>query len=229
MEEIRSKVEARVPGVSDRTGAIDGGPDRRPDRGAATGADQDLLRRPDHAQHDRPERGGCDRQGPGRGGCERRHQSRRRRARTAYPCRMRRRPKAWTRKASRRPSRTWCEGNVATQFQTGPKTIGIRVRVAGALALTDTQLGQLQIRAPDGHLFALDRVAERVTVTGPAGSEPRQPQAHGGGDGAYRRPRSGLDHCRRAEGARDRQSAALPACTTSSAVCINSSRSPSRV
>jgi CzcA family heavy metal efflux pump len=58
------------------------------------------------------------------------------------------------------------EGNVATQFQNGPKTVGIRVRVAGALALTDTQLGQLQIRAPDGHLFALNRVATRVTVTG---------------------------------------------------------------
>jgi CzcA family heavy metal efflux pump len=58
------------------------------------------------------------------------------------------------------------EGNVATQFQVGPKTVAIRVRVAGALALTDTQLGQLQIRAPDGHLFALDRVATRVAVTG---------------------------------------------------------------
>jgi CzcA family heavy metal efflux pump len=58
------------------------------------------------------------------------------------------------------------EGNVATQFQVGPKTIGIRVRVAGAGGLTDTRLGQLQIRAPDGHLFALSRVAERVVVTG---------------------------------------------------------------
>ena len=58
------------------------------------------------------------------------------------------------------------QGNIATQFQNGPKTVGIRVRVAGAFALTDTQLGQLQIRAPDGHLFALDRVASRVTVTG---------------------------------------------------------------
>jgi CzcA family heavy metal efflux pump len=58
------------------------------------------------------------------------------------------------------------EGNVATQFQNGPKTVGIRVRVAGALALTDTQLGQLQIRAPDGHLFVLNRVATRVSVTG---------------------------------------------------------------
>jgi multidrug efflux pump subunit AcrB len=58
------------------------------------------------------------------------------------------------------------EGNVATQFQSGPKTVGVRVRVAGALTLTDTQLGQLQIRAPDGHLFALNRVADQVTVTG---------------------------------------------------------------
>jgi multidrug efflux pump subunit AcrB len=58
------------------------------------------------------------------------------------------------------------EGNVATQFQSGPKTVGVRVRVAGAMKLTDTQLGQLQIRAPDGHLFALDRVADQVTVTG---------------------------------------------------------------
>ncbi|HEY1998942.1 efflux RND transporter permease subunit [Paraburkholderia sp.] len=58
------------------------------------------------------------------------------------------------------------QGNVATQFQSGPKTVGVRVRVGGALRLTDTQLGQLQIRAPDGHLFALNRVAERVAVSG---------------------------------------------------------------
>jgi multidrug efflux pump subunit AcrB len=58
------------------------------------------------------------------------------------------------------------EGNVATQFQSGPKTVGVRVCVAGAMTLTDTQLARLQIRAPDGHLFALNRVAELVTVTG---------------------------------------------------------------
>ncbi|CAG4885800.1 efflux RND transporter permease subunit [Paraburkholderia gardini] len=58
------------------------------------------------------------------------------------------------------------QGSVATQFQSGPRTVGVRVRVAGALTLTDTQLGELQIRAPDGHLFALKRVADRVTVTG---------------------------------------------------------------
>ncbi|MGH8779997.1 efflux RND transporter permease subunit [Paraburkholderia sp.] len=58
------------------------------------------------------------------------------------------------------------EGNVATQFQNGPKTVGVRVSIDGALKLTDTQLGRLQIRAPDGHLFALTRVADIVAVTG---------------------------------------------------------------
>jgi len=58
------------------------------------------------------------------------------------------------------------QGDVATQFQSGPKTVGVRVRAAGALELTDTQLGQLQIRAPDGHLFALNRVTDRVIVSG---------------------------------------------------------------
>jgi CzcA family heavy metal efflux pump len=58
------------------------------------------------------------------------------------------------------------DGDVATQFEEGPKRVGARVRVAGALALTDTQFGQLRIRAPDGHLFALARVADRIVVTG---------------------------------------------------------------
>jgi CzcA family heavy metal efflux pump len=58
------------------------------------------------------------------------------------------------------------QGTVATDFQSGPKTVGVRVRVAGAMTMTDTEFGQLQIRAPDGHLFALRRVADRVTVTG---------------------------------------------------------------
>ncbi|MEM5387771.1 efflux RND transporter permease subunit [Paraburkholderia phymatum] len=58
------------------------------------------------------------------------------------------------------------EGSVATQFQSGPKTVGVRVRVANALSLTDTQLGQLLVRAPDGHLFPVGRVADMVKVTG---------------------------------------------------------------
>lgn len=58
------------------------------------------------------------------------------------------------------------QGTVATQFEAGPKVIGIRVRVTGAQTLNDTELAQLPIRAPDGHLFALGRVADRVVLTG---------------------------------------------------------------
>ncbi|WP_459625263.1 efflux RND transporter permease subunit [Burkholderia sp. 3C] len=58
------------------------------------------------------------------------------------------------------------QGSVATQYQVGPKTIGVRVQVAGARRLTDTELGRLSIRAPDGHLFALSRVATPETVSG---------------------------------------------------------------
>lgn len=58
------------------------------------------------------------------------------------------------------------DGDVATQFQQGPKTIGVRVRAGGSMKLTDTALGQLLIRAPDGHLFPLKRVAKRVVLTG---------------------------------------------------------------
>ncbi|MGR9580517.1 efflux RND transporter permease subunit [Pandoraea sputorum] len=57
-------------------------------------------------------------------------------------------------------------GNVATTYQVGVKAMGIRVQLAGAKALTDTGLAQLLLRAPDGHLFPLDRVAKLVPVTG---------------------------------------------------------------
>jgi CzcA family heavy metal efflux pump len=57
-------------------------------------------------------------------------------------------------------------GDVATQFQQGSKTIGIRVRVDGAAALTDTALGHLLVRAPDGHLFPISRVADLIHVSG---------------------------------------------------------------
>ncbi|ERJ40935.1 efflux RND transporter permease subunit [Burkholderia cepacia] len=58
------------------------------------------------------------------------------------------------------------EGNVATQFQQGPKTVGVRVWVANATRTNGTGLGELQIRAPDGHLFPLDRVTDLITVSG---------------------------------------------------------------
>ncbi len=58
------------------------------------------------------------------------------------------------------------EGNVATQFQQGSKTVGVRVWVANATSMNGTGLGELQIRAPDGHLFPLKRVTDRITVSG---------------------------------------------------------------
>ena len=58
------------------------------------------------------------------------------------------------------------EGNVATQFQQGSKTVGVRVWVANAISMNGTGLGELQIRAPDGHLFPLKRVTDRITVSG---------------------------------------------------------------
>ncbi|MBV6303539.1 efflux RND transporter permease subunit [Candidimonas humi] len=58
------------------------------------------------------------------------------------------------------------QGSVATQFQQGPRMVGVRVRVDHASTLTDTQLGQLLVRAPDGHLFPLTRVARLIKVSG---------------------------------------------------------------
>ncbi|KVL40394.1 efflux RND transporter permease subunit [Burkholderia sp. MSMB1835] len=58
------------------------------------------------------------------------------------------------------------EGSVATQYQQGPKTVGVRVRVADAAGMNGTGLGAMQIRAPDGHLFPLDRVTDRITISG---------------------------------------------------------------
>lgn len=58
------------------------------------------------------------------------------------------------------------QGVVATSFTQGSKTVGIRVRTAGAMALDEQQLANLQLRAPDGHLFPLKRVAQLVPVVG---------------------------------------------------------------
>jgi len=57
-------------------------------------------------------------------------------------------------------------GVVATQSPQVGKSIGIRVWMPGATALRIPQLQQLPIRAPDGHLFPLSRVATLTTVSG---------------------------------------------------------------
>ncbi|HUW49528.1 MAG TPA: efflux RND transporter permease subunit [Sulfuricella sp.] len=57
-------------------------------------------------------------------------------------------------------------GNVTTEIQQGPKMVGVRVWTPAVLRDTDTKLDRLQLRAPDGHLFPLKRVAEIVAVSG---------------------------------------------------------------
>ena len=57
-------------------------------------------------------------------------------------------------------------GNVTTQIPRGPKLIGVRVWTARDVRATVPDLEKLQLRAPDGHLFPLKRVATLQSVTG---------------------------------------------------------------
>ncbi|HEY2257231.1 MAG TPA: efflux RND transporter permease subunit [Variovorax sp.] len=57
-------------------------------------------------------------------------------------------------------------GSVAGQTLQGTKTVGIRLWVPPALRASDTAIGQALLRAPDGHLFPIGRVARLVAVTG---------------------------------------------------------------
>jgi CzcA family heavy metal efflux pump len=57
-------------------------------------------------------------------------------------------------------------GNVTTEIQKGPKMVGVRVWTSANLRDTDNKLGELLIRAPDGHLFPLKRVADIVAISG---------------------------------------------------------------
>jgi CzcA family heavy metal efflux pump len=57
-------------------------------------------------------------------------------------------------------------GNVATQIPQGPKLIGVRVWLPKRDRTTDLDLKHLQIRAPNGHFFPLDRVAQIKVITG---------------------------------------------------------------
>jgi len=57
-------------------------------------------------------------------------------------------------------------GVVATQLSQATKTVGVRIRLPGALKLRQTALADLPIRATDGHVFPLHRVATVVQVTG---------------------------------------------------------------
>ncbi len=57
-------------------------------------------------------------------------------------------------------------GSVTTQVQGSVKMIGVRVWIPQKLRATETDLEKLMLRAPDGHLFPLGRVASIVTVSG---------------------------------------------------------------
>jgi CzcA family heavy metal efflux pump len=57
-------------------------------------------------------------------------------------------------------------GLVTTQIQRGPKMIGVRVWVPKDVRATENDLKYLKMRAPDGHLFPLDRIGTVKAITG---------------------------------------------------------------
>jgi multidrug efflux pump subunit AcrB len=57
-------------------------------------------------------------------------------------------------------------GTVATQIPEANKVVGVRVRLPDALRLKREELAELPLRAPDGHVFPLKRVATLKTITG---------------------------------------------------------------
>lgn len=59
-------------------------------------------------------------------------------------------------------------GSVTTQIQQGEKVIGVRVWTPPSIRKTTNDLAALQLRAPDGHLFPLGRVASFNLLPGQA-------------------------------------------------------------
>ena len=57
-------------------------------------------------------------------------------------------------------------GTVATQVQQGEKAVDVRVWTPPAVRRTTEDLGRLTVRAPDGHLFPLNRVATFTILPG---------------------------------------------------------------
>jgi CzcA family heavy metal efflux pump len=57
-------------------------------------------------------------------------------------------------------------GKVTTYIQHGPKLIGVRVWIPRDDRETMREIGNLLLRAPDGHLFPLKRVATLIPVSG---------------------------------------------------------------
>jgi CzcA family heavy metal efflux pump len=57
-------------------------------------------------------------------------------------------------------------GNVTTQIQEGEKLVNVRVWIPRDVRRTTRDVENLQLRAPDGHLFPLKRVATLTTISG---------------------------------------------------------------
>jgi CzcA family heavy metal efflux pump len=60
----------------------------------------------------------------------------------------------------------YLSGVVTSQIQSGPKMIGVRAWIPHDLRATESDIGNLRLRAPDGHLFSLKKVAALTVVTG---------------------------------------------------------------
>ncbi len=61
---------------------------------------------------------------------------------------------------------SYLSGSVTTYMQQGPKLVGVRVWLPARTRQTLQDVGNLLLRAPDGHLFPLKRVARILPVTG---------------------------------------------------------------
>ncbi len=60
----------------------------------------------------------------------------------------------------------YMSGVVATHVQGNVKMIGVRVWIPGSVRNTQQDIGKLMMRAPDGHLFPLERIADITAVSG---------------------------------------------------------------
>ena len=57
-------------------------------------------------------------------------------------------------------------GTIATTLPQASKSVDVRVRLPNATTMSETELARLPIRASDGHLFSLSRVATLTPVAG---------------------------------------------------------------
>lgn len=57
-------------------------------------------------------------------------------------------------------------GSVATSLPQAAKVVDVRVRLPNMMTISEAELALLPIRAPDGHVFALSRVADITRATG---------------------------------------------------------------